>query len=148
MLKISSMKNPNRDLTSAETITQLLPLFGSDIQLLAVNLTQHLVLLKNSEGILESFSYCVSHVSSCEPNGFQHELQHYLLGVTHHTNRDFKTLFGLSPIGKLSFFKSASDFLFVDVFRVGRRRKMIDEVGNIFVKVSGRFLKFPDQVSY
>ena len=54
----------------------------------------------------------------------------------------------LTPVGKLKPFQSETDKLFVAVHRVGKRRKMIDETGNIFVKVTGRYWKFPEQVSY
>jgi hypothetical protein len=34
------------------------------------------------------------------------------------------------------------------VTRVGKRRRMIDEIGNLFVKASGQYWKFPEQVDY
>ena len=52
------------------------------------------------------------------------------------------------PVGKLTPFQSSTEKLFVAVHRVGKRRKMIDEIGNVFVKANGRYWKFPEQVSY
>lgn len=67
-----------------------------------------------------------------------------------HRENIVKALTGVvdGPVGKLSIFKSETEKLFVEVYRVGMRRKWIDEAGNIFVKASGKVLKFPEQVSY
>ena len=54
----------------------------------------------------------------------------------------------IKPIGKLSLYNSDTDSLYVNVYRVGKRRKKVDEVGNIFVKAFNRYWKFPEQVSY
>jgi hypothetical protein len=146
--KQSVMDNPNRELTGDETIKQLLPLLDSGTVILAINQSETLVLLKDSKGRLETFSYCVSHTNQIENGGWQPKLEHYLRGSTHHTERDFQKLFATKPVGALKAFQSKTDKLFVAVHRVGKRRKMIDEIGNIFVKVTGRYWKFPEQVSY
>lgn len=36
----------------------------------------------------------------------------------------------------------------VHVHRVGKRRKHVDEAGNIFVKAFGEWWKFPQEVEY
>lgn len=54
----------------------------------------------------------------------------------------------IKPTGKLKKFISTTEKTHVHVHRVGKRCKFIDETGDIFVKVFGRVLKFPEQVSY
>ena len=51
------------------------------------------------------------------------------------------------PVGNL---KPAlnQDKPFVMVYRVGRRRKYQDSVGNIFVKVFNQWWRFPEEIEY
>jgi hypothetical protein len=144
----SIIDNPKRELTGDETIKQLLPLLVSGTELLSINQTESLVLLKDGKGKMKTFSYCVSHTNQIEEGGWQPKLEHYFRGSTHHTERDFQKLFTAKPVGKLKALQSETDKLFVLVHRVGKRRKFIDEIGNIFVKGKGRYLQFPEQVSY
>lgn len=144
----SIIDNPNRELSDDETIEQLMPLLDSGTQILAINQAKELVLLKDGEGTLEAFSYCVSHTNQIENSGWQPKLEHYLRGTTHHNKRDFQELFATKPVGALKLFSSETEKLYVSVLRVGLRRKMIDEIGNVFVKAAGHYRKYPEQVSY
>jgi hypothetical protein len=146
--KATSMDNPNRELTGDETIKQLLPLLDRGTVILAINQVELLVLLKDSKCKLKAFKYCVSRPSVIENGSWQSKLEHYFLGYTHHIERDFQQLFTTKPVGSLKRFQSETEKLHVIVHRVGKRRKMIDEIGNIFVKATGRYCKFPEQVSY
>jgi hypothetical protein len=139
---------PKQALTDIETINQLLPLLNAGIKILAINQSENLVLLKSLSGKLEAYSYCVSHASKLTDYGWEPKLEHYFRGVTHHSTRDFQQLFRKAPVGALAYFKSDTDLLYVSVTRVGKRRRMIDEIGNLFVKASGQYWKFPEQVDY
>lgn len=147
-LRITSVANPHRDLADAELMRLLTPLFKSSTSVLAINQSERLVLVKDCDGKLSAFSYCASHVNQATPTHYLHKLEHYLLGATHHTMRDFKTLFANKPVGTLKRFTSATEQLYVTVTRVGKRRKMIDEVGNVFVKALNEYFKFPEQIEY
>jgi len=152
--KMSIIDNPNRALTDKETIEQLLPVLPDGNSPLAVNQVENLVLLKNKKGVLNAFSYCVSHFAQVGKDCWESKLGHEPLGFTHHTKDNFVALFGTNQagafkqVGTLQRFKSDTDLLYVTVFRVGIRRKMVDEIGNIFVKAFGSYWKFPEQVSY
>ena len=141
--KSSVMDSPNRELSDEETINQLLPLLDNRTVILAINQANTLVLSKNSKGIFETLSYCVSHTAQIEKEGWQSKLDHYFRGSTHHNQRDFQELFANKPVGALKVFRSETEKLYVIVHRVGKRRKMIDEIGNLFVKSTGRYWKFP-----
>ena len=147
-MNISTIDNPNRELTDDETIEQLMPLVLDGAKILAINCKERLFLLKDCKGNLESWSYAVSYPSVIEDRGWKSKLEHYLLGSTHHQMREFRELFGSKPAGTLKRFQSNSELLYVNVHRVGKRRKLIDEVGNIFVKAFNKTWKFPEQVSY
>ena len=41
-----------------------------------------------------------------------------------------------------------SNNLYVNVYRVGQRRKYIDEKNQVFIKVDNRWWKFPEQVEF
>jgi hypothetical protein len=146
--KSSVMDNPNRELTDEETMKQLVPLLGNGTVILGINQANTLVLLKDSKGKFETFSYCVSHTAQIENGGSESKLYHYFRGSTHHNQRDFQELFAKKPVGVLKVFRSETEKLYVTVHRVGKRRKMIDEIGNLFIKATGRYWKFPEQISY
>ena len=144
----SIIDNPNRELTDAETIEQLMPLVSEGSQLLAINRKERLVLLKHDNDDLESWSYDVSNTNVIEGGGWKPKLEHYFRGSTHHQMRDFRELFGSKPVGTLKRFQSDTELLYVNVHRVGKRRKFIDDIGNVFVKAFSKTWKFPEQVSY
>lgn len=48
--------------------------------------------------------------------------------------------------GKLE--KTSSGKLYANVYRVGQRRKYIDEKGQIFLKVSNKWWKFPEEIEH
>jgi hypothetical protein len=52
------------------------------------------------------------------------------------------------PVGKLRKFNGKKELLFVFVTRAGKKRKYVDDVGNVFVKAFGKIWKYPEQVSY
>lgn len=52
------------------------------------------------------------------------------------------------PTGKLKLFVSDDLPLYVNVHRIGKRRKYIDKNGGVFIRVNGKIWKFPEQVSY
>ena len=106
------------------------------------------MLLKYSNGQLRVFSYDIRDFGAIEDGGWKPKLEHYLRGSTHHQERDFKELFASHPVGVLKRFQGDSEPLYVNVNRVGKRRKLIDEIGNIFVKAFGQTWKFPEQVEY
>lgn len=142
------MDNPNRELTADETIKQLQPLLEDETEILAINQTELLALLKDCKGNLKAFSYCVSHTYQIENGSWQSKLEHYFRGSTHHQIRDFKELFGSKPVGTLKRYQSDKGPLYVNVHRVGMRRKYIDEIGNVFIKAFNKPWKFPEQISY
>ena len=146
--KSTSMDNPNRELTDAETIEQLIQLVPDGSQLLAINRKERLVLLKHDNDDVEAWSYEVSKPSVIEDGGWKSKLEHYFRGSTHHQMRDFRELFSNKPVGSLKRFQSDTELLYVNVHRVGKRRKLIDEIGNVFVKAFNKPWKFPEQVSY
>ncbi len=143
-----SVRNPHRELTDSEAKHLVGSLFTRSTEVLAINQAENLVLIKNASGVLKTYKYCTSHICQATPTHYEQKLEHYLLGETHHTMRDFQTLFSQHPVGLLKRFTSETELVHVNVTRVGKRRKMIDEVGNIFVKALNKYFKFPEQVEY
>lgn len=41
-----------------------------------------------------------------------------------------------------------SKSLYVNVFRIGKRRKYIDDKGQMYVKVNGMWYKFPQEIDF
>lgn len=147
-MKTSLIDNPNRELTDDETIQQLSLLLEPGTELLGINQTKNLILLKKANGNMQAFSYCVSHIGVIENKAWASKLEHSLNGGTHHIQQDFQKLFANKPVGILKQHKIKLCNSYVNVHRIGKRRKMIDEIGNIFLKVNGHYRLFPDQVSY
>jgi hypothetical protein len=54
----------------------------------------------------------------------------------------------IKPTGKLTFFQSETEPLYVNVHRVGMRRKYVDTVGRVFIKSFNKYWKFPEQVEH
>lgn len=53
----------------------------------------------------------------------------------------------IQPIGSLIRY-NGDEFHYVNCTRIGKRRLYEDEVGNLFVKIYGKWWKFPESVEY
>ena len=72
----------------------------------------------------------------------------YSIGDGHFFFVISKASFVSKAKGKISFFKSDTEKLYVNVHRAGKRRKYVDETGQVFVKVFGHLRQYPQEVSY
>lgn len=108
-----------------------------------------------SSGELVAFKYCSTPLNRLNNDDWINTLQHHLVGRTHHVGDDFQALFTpsdsavkIQPVGNLQPYKSETDFEYVFVHRVGKRRKYVDDINNVFVKAFNKLWKFPEAIEY